>query len=114
MGLSQEMELKEFVTKTILDIIDGVRDAQKLNKTTAQINAATASRGIENIDFDVALSVTDGDEKDRGITVSIPSISKVGSFRRKESRETTEQRVKFSVPVAYPFPNVPDPANHQK
>ena len=108
------MELKEFVTKTILDVIEGVRDAQLSNKTTAQINAATAGRKIENIDFDVALSVTDGNEKDRGITVSIPSISKAGSFGRKESRETTEQRVKFSIPVAYPFPDVPDPANHQK
>ncbi|MBQ9660735.1 MAG: hypothetical protein IJV37_05665 [Bacteroidales bacterium] len=100
------MELKEFVTKTILDIVDGVREAQQNNNTTATINAhsaGTAYRGVYEVEFDVALTAIKKDDKARGLEIYALSIMDFGGSRQKGASNTTEQRVRFKVPISYPL-----------
>lgn len=101
------MELKEFVTKTILDIVDGVRDAQRTDSTGAGIgyDRGELMRDAGFIEFDVAVTETQGEKNGRGISVSAPGIAKLGLGTSENTGTTKENRVRFKVPIFYPEPS---------
>ena len=100
------MELREFVKNTILDIMDGVDDAQKVNETTGIINAehgdgARDFRSTHDLLFDIAISATNSHENGRGIDVAVPFLD--GGFRIKKKIESrSESRIQFTIPVLFP------------
>lgn len=85
------MELKEFVTQTLIQIIEGVKDAQEQTKESgALINPKTYRdsgliienskpenkiRNIQNVKMNIAVTVTEN---------------------------TTTSRIEFDVPVSFP------------
>ena len=93
------MELKEFVTKTILDIVDGVQDAHDQCKTGAEIVSSAAM--TEKIDFDIELTAVKGANGDITIGVGLP-IAKTGGLIRAGLHKSESTRVRFSVPIKYP------------
>ena len=98
------MELKEFVKNTILDIMDGIKDAQSQDKTGATIGYFShMSANIEFVEFDVALETIEDKEHNRGIAVSFPTLVDTGLFGKKKSRSSESTRIKFRVPVNYPI-----------
>lgn len=105
------MELKDFVSKTLIDIITGVKDAQVLAKEYgASINPAntgilSASKAImakdnDNITFlqrvDFSLSLQEYSSIDGKIGIGV--VIKTGG----KQQNTTENKVSFSVPIALP------------
>ena len=116
------MELKEFVTHSLTDIIGGVIDAQELTKDTgAIINPAmsgasksdgvvyidretseTYHRSINMFDFDVAITASEG-KGTKGIIMVVSGILS-GAGQVSTSGESSEvSRIKFSVPVVLPY-----------
>ena len=101
------MELKEFVTGAILDIIEGVREAQEKNTTDAIINSPTfedqpGPRKLMDITFDVAISAAEITEKGRGLGVSA-ARTVYGVFKReRKTEESSVSRVQFTIPVRFP------------
>lgn len=93
------MELKEFVTKTILDIVDGVRDAQDKCTNDAQIIPERSSS--EKIEFDIALTVIKGAGGGLDIGVGLP-VGTNGGLIRLGKNKTESSRIRFSVPIKYP------------
>lgn len=104
------MELKEFVTKTILDIVDGVRDAQLREKEQPDFNSWAKigdADGSTFIEFDLVLEKTQGNGKKRGIGVALPEIATAGLGKEKTSATKEENRIRFRVPIVYPTPVFP-------
>lgn len=116
------MELKEFVSQTLTDIIGGVIDAQNLTKDTGTIiNPAMSGtskfvggvymdretteqhhRSINIFDFDVAVTLSETDEAKGIIMVFSGFLS--GGVQGTTSGESSEiSRIKFSVPVVFPY-----------
>ncbi len=117
------MELSEFVEKSLNQIIDGVINAQKYaQEKGASVNPFGLDwkqevRGqnlIVNtridqefelipqmIDFDVAVTVTEGGETKAGIGVFAGAIG-IGTQAKIDDTNTKVSRIKFTIPVTFP------------
>lgn len=117
------MKLDEFISQTIIQIIDGVVKAQeyarKKNEVGLQayVNPEIISRTDETrakaevsqdvlypemIEFDVAVSVSKGDEVTGGIGAFI-SVATLGVKAQTDTSYSEVSRIKFSVPVVLPI-----------
>lgn len=112
------MDLQQFISQTLVQIVSGVKDAQKeTNDTGAKINpsihsseASMAKHGILSssmhevahiVEFDVALTVVEGTGTKGGIGVFAGAVT-LGSSGQSKAENTSVSRVKFSVPVSLP------------
>lgn len=117
------MNLKEFITETIVGIAEAVGDAAKrLDETTAIVNPSLQSttgvtgtcgsveiqgtlRPVHLIEFDVAVHAAKGKSTEGGIGIVVASIG-LGTKGKSQSSDSSESRIKFSVPVALPYREV--------
>jgi len=112
------MELKDFISETLIHIVDGVKEAQKHAKENdAKINPINLQlqksgnkpiysdgRGInfaQVIDFDVALTVTDEKKGKSGVGVFVGPIG-IGGQIQSDKINSSISRISFSVPVFLP------------
>lgn len=97
------MELKDFVKNTLLDIIEGVREAQESNTTNADIGRpyyqASKQEAWTNVHFDVAVT-TDTKADAKGIVVvsaAMLGAGKLGLGVKSESSKVS--RICFDIDV---------------
>jgi hypothetical protein len=111
------MELKDFVSQTLTQIIDGVSDAQAAAlqagaQVNPYVNAAgsdlvsqgmlyTEGNAAQVVKFDVALTVSEGTGTKGGIGVFAGAVN-LGSAGQSQSENSSVSRVQFSVPVILP------------
>ena len=112
------MELKQFVKESLLQIIQGVKEAQAESEGTgAHINPIGMSimrndlKGkrfgpkdltiTETIEFDIAVMAMEGKEAKGGIGV-VTGIFSLGGGGKTEVQTSNVSRLKFSVPVVLP------------
>jgi len=101
------MNLQEFIKETLLQVINGVIEAQNtLGQTNGAINPFTRGQPIKPtykglevgyIDFDVAVTVTEGSGVAGGL-----SVMGIGAKGDLSSSTSSVSRIKFTVPVALP------------
>ena len=108
------MELKDFVSETLKQIMEGVKGAQD---KAAEMGGAINPRGFINsdnrairgpfgepaqlINFDVVVSTNDVDKAKGGVGIFVGDIG-VGVRGEAESQSTAVNRIQFSVPVFLP------------
>lgn len=106
------MELNEFITKTLIDISKGVWEAQRecVNNGTF-INPSTSRSGhsvrdanetplpVTTIEFEIGLTVTQGNENSFGIGVLFGDIG-LGGKHKNSNENKSITNIKFSVPLA--------------
>jgi hypothetical protein len=108
------MELKNFVSQTLQEIISGIKDAQNsgieeggtINPPDQRGGNSTYAHGlngnpIQNIDFDIAVTVIEGKETKGGIGVFTGSVG-LGTQGRSDTSNTSYSRIKFCIPVTFP------------
>ena len=120
------MDLKDFVSQTLISIVDGVKEAQKhANDNDAFVNPGGLMRNAANVGdnsiwdnrtnnyaqhvtFDVA--VTAEDTSTGGAKVKVLSGILGGDIGgEKGNKNSVASRVQFSVPVLLPSHDVGDP-----
>lgn len=107
------MKLDAFVKTTLEQIIAGVVDAQSSAATNGayvnpHVRSAPAGRlvnhngaVIQDIQFDVAVTVTESEKSGAGLRVGVPWVG--GSVEGgSDARHGQESRIKFVVPLALP------------
>lgn len=106
------MELKEFIKFTLLDIAEGIRSAQeeglkfgaiinpRLSKTEVNNNVSIKNKRytVQNIEFEIGLTVIEGSEKKSGIGVSLGNVE-LGRNSKKEGNNTSVNNIKFNIPM---------------
>jgi hypothetical protein len=110
------MDLKDFVSQTLCQIVEGVQAAQsQIEANGAVINPSflgdykeVAKHGgglmtnaggyAQVVEFDVALTVTEGTGTKGGIGVFAGAIT-LGSSGQSSSESTSVSRIKFRVPL---------------
>ena len=111
--------LKDFVRESLLELINGVAEAQKKLPTGAIVNPSgthfhdgipqfypgksvgpTSSRVGTVVEFDVAITTTLRDGSQGGIGVLFPGITAGGKISTG-SEEIAANRMKFSIPIFY-------------
>ena len=111
------MELKEFVKETLTNIITGIYDSQKFmedNNYDGEICPKISSdwektgyvfseggKPIQNIDFDVAVTISEKKDTKGKIGIIVSSIG-LGAEKNKEKSNGQNSRIKFSIPITYP------------
>jgi hypothetical protein len=108
------MDLDAFITETLRQIVKGVREAQRHEDCKgAVINPlGPPGRGpqiaAEKIEFDVALTVSEGNEKQAKGSIGVAFLG-IGGQGISTTGSTSISRIKFCVPMIFPI--VPPPGN---
>lgn len=110
------MELREFITQTLININQGIIDAQDQTKDSGIIinpqnirkrdsniyefyNGNSAP--IQEIEFNVVVNVTEG--KDSKIAVgAFTGMLSGGVSNTNQNNNSTQTTIKFSIPVQFP------------
>jgi len=106
------VNLDDFVRETLLAIIRGVRQAQeKAPEHGATINpvphrgavhsAIAGGTEMQSVEFDVAVSASEGTQTEGGIAVAA-AILAVGSMGLSKHESGSLSRVRFTVPIGLP------------
>jgi hypothetical protein len=112
------MELKEFVSEAICQVMEGVKLAQEKTKDTGAIINPLGyfiredSRGGQVrhtfhfseriIEFDVAINAIDSESTKGGVGVFFGAVG-IGAQGQSNTGNSVENRIRFSVPVYLPF-----------
>lgn len=111
------MDLKDFVSQTLSQIIEGVHEAHNIAvQNNAEVNPQITSNhdqmgkqgilwgvkgAVQIVKFDVALTVTEGTGTKGGIGVFAGAIN-LGSSGESQSSNMSVSRVQFCVPLSMP------------
>ncbi|ENQ8749290.1 TPA: hypothetical protein ACVU5U_004614 [Vibrio parahaemolyticus] len=116
------MNLKDFVSESILEIIEGVQDAQKriesddakvaphieqifsqsqTGGTNLAIGWDSTNNLVHSIEFDVAVTTSEGTNTKGGIGV-VAGVFSLGAQGASSDNYQSISRLKFRVPVSFP------------
>src|SRR6056297_1733504 len=110
------MDLKEFIKETVSGIINASQELSKEGLGSAILNPPTdrnrstvyeedgtefVYRRVENIEFDVAVTVEDDTHKEGKAGLKVFS-SELGGGASKGNRNEIVSRVKFSMSITFP------------
>ncbi len=112
------MKLEDFIAETLKEIVNGVRTAQRyaaqhgaiINPESLTYRSqdkvgkpyeSRSGRFPEAIDFDVAVTTTEGTETSGGVGVFVGPLG-LGSRGKSITTDTSMSRIKFSVQVLLP------------
>ena len=113
------MELKEFVTHAIAEIIQGVLDAQTalgengryVNPELSTAQGPLEKQGrlvsiqgqlVQTVEFDVAVTASTATGSKGGIGV-VAGVFALGSQGQSNAENIAVSRLKFSVPITLPY-----------
>ena len=104
------MDLKEFITETLISINEGVRDAIEKgdkDKIVGSINPTWIGEinwkdQVEKVDFEVAVTTTDKTGASGKAGLKVFSIADLGGDASKSFEKGFVNKVKFSIPMLLP------------
>lgn len=106
------MELKDFIKGTIADISQAIEELNNdFGDSGLVVNPDpdshidgtvyySDSRVIQNIDFNLSISVSDTKEKGGGVKINV-----LNAGINSEVNNRSVSTIKFSIPVVFPAPN---------
>ena len=96
------MNLQEFVSESLKQIMTGITNAQTDPANTGTINPIPRDgyAATQNIEFDVAVTVSQEKGTKGGIGIFVGAVG-VGTQGQSESSNISVSRIKFSVPVKF-------------
>lgn len=116
---NKHMELKEFISETILQISSGILDAMdKCSELDVIVNPDITvgsegsfyvpkqgdypmQRRVQIIDMDIAITVSQVEENTMGAKIGVSMLG-IGGETKGGSNKSSENRVRFSIPVCLP------------
>ena len=103
------MELKDFVAQTLVQIVEGIDQANdSLSNKSAFVVSSNIKTSedikysfdkeriphyVSNVDFDVAINIQDSQSKTGGANIEVFSVLNI---------DTSTNRIKFTLPLALP------------
>jgi hypothetical protein len=105
------MDIKEFVSESLKQIIEGVIEVQTYAKSRNAVVVPYSDR-YKKVDFDIAVTVVEGKETGGKAGISVWSIG-AGVTGKSESSSNTTSRIKFEIPLELPKGNEA-PTGHSK
>lgn len=106
------MDLKEFTKQTLVQIVEGAIEANDLLADTGARVVSEAPNNAKNciirregminvidVDFDVAISVTELEGANGGGGLKVASLLSIGGGVENKSENQTISRVKYTLPL---------------
>lgn len=116
------MELKDFVTHTLLAILEGVEGAQSAATEMGGAVAPSKNVGIQTskwarlqqvVKFDVEVAVSEGSGTSAGGGIVIGMFGLSGKKDAEQSAHS-RNRIKFSIPITLPDGRDGQPTDHKR
>jgi hypothetical protein len=85
------MELKEFISKTLTEIQEGISEA---NKSGLEISDNTA----KEIEFDISVTTNSTDESKLGAGIFVTGLG-IGANSKETNNNLAVNRIRFSLPL---------------
>lgn len=85
------MELKEFISKTLIEIQEGISEA---NKKGLEISDTTA----KEIEFDISVTTNSTDESKLGAGIFVTGLG-IGANNKETINNLAVNRIRFSLPL---------------
>ena len=111
------MEIKDFISNTIEQVSEGIRDAQSKCRTYGTVvnpMIGDGSQGdyyipfrpdekwqVQTLDMDIAVSVTETSGNEKGGKIGISAIG-AGMNIQKGASMASESRIRFAIPICWP------------
>lgn len=115
------MQLKDFVKSVIVELVTGLSEAndavrssgaivnpanvhplqEEFGRLYGHISDSKMRRAVHKIDFDVAVTASEGKETKGGIGIAVATLG-LGASGKSDTAQSTTSRIQFSVPIAYP------------
>jgi len=113
------MNLKDFVSESLIEIFEGVKDAQsRVGQGLGEINPSPVGSHTEftkqglfmagdrkigtHVEFDVAVTVSEGSGSKGGIGIFSGAIN-IGASGQSNKTDVSLSRIKFQVPIVLPY-----------
>jgi len=99
------MELQNFITETLKQIVEGVQGAQKYittQKIEATIHPKKSREVIETVEFDVAVTSIESNQTGVSGGIKVASVFAIGGEDKNQSSEQNISRIKFKVQIELP------------
>lgn len=96
------MKLQDFVSETIVSIMNGVAKAQADNKSGGHVNPRGTPSGLCPIEFDIAIASSERQQGDVGGGIYVSQVVRLGAKGRGIVEAEGGNRIKFSIPVTLP------------
>ena len=105
------MDLKEFTKQTLIQIVEGVNDANvALQDSGAYITNESLSNSkgpclfykklnVIEVDFDVAITATESEGSNGGASLKVASFINVGGGVDTKTENQTISRIKYTLPL---------------
>ena len=108
------MDLKEFTKQTLVQIVEGAKEAnaelERVNayipytnigntKEPYAIDDEQTARKIINVDFDVAITATESEGANGGGGLKVASIITLGGEVQSKTENQTISRIKYTLPL---------------
>lgn len=117
------MNLDAFINQVLVSIANGVSETQELLKETNTIVNPSivkdgyindrGNRKVTDISFDVAVTVKEEGDSEKGAKVNVAMLSLGGGINTKTTNEVVS-RISFSIPIALPVSDKLDKEAMQK
>jgi hypothetical protein len=116
------MELEAFIQESIKQVISSINKCVEFAKENgAEINPyqhqwrhgegwyfdKQSGRPMTNLEFDVAVTASDGQKTKGGVGISVATLV-LGSSGQSESTNQSISRIKFSLPIVLPSTRIPE------
>lgn len=106
------IDLQKFISETLVQIINGVTDAQeKAKQKGAYVNTSEKSDAASYtwattptprlIEFDIAVTTTESQNSQSGVGIFVAAVG-LGGQTNEENAGSQISRIKFSIPVILP------------
>lgn len=92
------MELKEFVKKVLIDLVQSVEEADSISPRVMYLY----DRENKTVEFDIAVTVEDIDKLSGKAGIRVLQFVETGGDMAKEIKNSTVSRVKFGVYIGGP------------
>ncbi|UWY27157.1 hypothetical protein N4T20_15650 [Flavobacterium sp. TR2] len=93
------MELKEFISESIKQIVDGLIEGQQYIKEKSP-NSEGVSNNYRKINFDIGVQSSEGNKDDVGGKITVAQIFQVGGKTESNSSIVNTNRIQFDVLIA--------------
>ena len=119
------MDIEEFVESTMIQVLGGIKKAREALQTdgeniapNAQLGRRTAPKELYvsqsehlmyPVDFDIAVTAEGSSDAGGKVGLKIAGIASIEGGGSSVNRDSVVSRVKFQIPVCYPFPKDPNP-----
>jgi hypothetical protein len=108
------MDVKQFVTETLTQILDGIAAAQRAKPLQVahsllareqvpegMLKSSSVRNPLFLVDFDIAVTTTAEKDQKGGAKLEVIGLGGFGGDLSEKAQTATSSRIKFRVPISY-------------